>query len=51
MAAINQLTLAPGAVAPDIVKGSIFFIGNESARDYGHDGRKTRRRRDADRQS
>src|SRR5688572_25997603 len=28
MAAINQLTLAPGAVAPDIVKGSIFFIGN-----------------------
>jgi L-ascorbate metabolism protein UlaG (beta-lactamase superfamily) len=22
------LTLAPGAVAPDIVKGSIFFIGN-----------------------
>lgn len=28
MAAINQLTLAPGAAAPDIVKGSIFFIGN-----------------------
>ena len=28
MAAINQLTLAPGGVAPDIVKGSIFFIGN-----------------------
>ena len=28
MAAINQLTLAPGGVPPDIVKGSIFFIGN-----------------------
>lgn len=28
MAAINQLNLAPGSVAPDIVKGSIFFIGN-----------------------
>jgi L-ascorbate metabolism protein UlaG (beta-lactamase superfamily) len=28
MATINQLTLTPGAEAPDIVTGSIFFIGN-----------------------